>query len=66
MPFRYKIDIISALKAAGYSSYIIQTQNLISQRSMQKMRENKMVTLDTLDKICTLLHCHIEDLIEHF
>lgn len=41
MPFRYKIDIISALKAAGYSSYIIQTQNLISQRSMQKMRENK-------------------------
>lgn len=49
MPFRYKIDIISALKAAGYSSYIIQTQNLISQRSMQKMRENKMVTLDTLD-----------------
>lgn len=66
MPFRYKIDIISALKAAGYSSYIIQTKNLISQRSMQKMRENKMVTLDTLDKICTLLHCNIEDLIEHF
>lgn len=60
---RYK-EIPQKLKNAGYSSYRIREQGILSEGTMQAIRENKPVNLRTLDIICQLLHCPIEEIVE--
>ena len=62
---RYKIDVIKALKDAGYNSTIILNDRIIGQSAMQKLRHEEMVGIRTLDQLCDLLHCQPGDLIEH-
>lgn len=65
MAIRYKLDVIAALKEAGYTSYKIRKEQLINQTALQKIREGKMIAWDQLNTICNLLHCQPGDLIEH-
>lgn len=37
----------------------------ISSSTMAKMGKGENVSLDVIDKICTLLNCRIEDILEH-
>ena len=37
----------------------------MSSSTMAKMGKGENVSLDVIDKICTLLHCGIEDVLEH-
>lgn len=60
---RYK-NVIEQLKDAGYSSYRIRNEKLIAQKTLQNIREGKMVNLETIDLICTLTQKRVEDLIE--
>ena len=62
---RYKIDVIKALKNAGYNSTVILNDRIIGQSAMQKLRHGEMVGIRTLDQLCDLLHCQPGDLIEH-
>ena len=39
MPLVYKIDVLSALKEAGYNTNKIRTEGLLSQSTLQKLRE---------------------------
>lgn len=63
--FRYKLDVITELKRAGYSSYRIRKEGTINQTALQKLRDGKMIAWDQLDIICTTLHLQPGDLIEH-
>ena len=65
MAFVYKIDVIEALRNAGYTSYKIRKDGTINQAALQKLREGKMIAWDQLDKICTALHLQPGDLIQH-
>ena len=65
MAIRYKLDVIAALKEAGYTSYKIRKEQLINQTALQKIREGKMIAWEQLNAICNLLHCQPGDLIEH-
>ena len=65
MPIKYKIDILAALKEAGYSSYRIQKEQIINNVALQKLREGKLISWEQLDKICVILHCQPGDLVEH-
>lgn len=65
MAFSYKLDVIAALKDAGYSSYRIRKDGIINQTALQKLREGKMIAWEQLDTICTLTHYQLGDLIEH-
>lgn len=60
---KYK-NVIEQLKDAGYSSYRIRNEKLIAQKTLQNIREGKMVNLETIDLICTLTQKRVEDLIE--
>lgn len=53
--FVYKFDVLEALKEAGYNSTRILKEGILSQSAMQKLRENKMVGIKTLEKLCVLL-----------
>lgn len=65
MPIRYKVDIIAALKAAGFTSYRIRKEGLINQTALQRLREGKLISWEQLATICKLLNCQPGDLIEY-
>lgn len=62
---KYKIDIIQALKNKGYSTYKIRKEKIFNESQLQQMRDNKLLTQDVLNKVCTLLNCQPGDLLEY-
>ena len=36
----------------------------LSQSTLTRLKNNEVVTTETLDKICSLLHCRLEDIAE--
>lgn len=63
MPVTYKIDVLEALKAKGFSSYRIRREKLLSQRTLQALREGKGISFESLGKICEMLECDISDIL---
>lgn len=65
MPLAYKIDVLAALKAAGYSTYKIRQEGLLSQSTLQKLREGVGVSWENIQTICRLLNCQPGDIMEY-
>jgi putative transcriptional regulator len=61
---RFKINILDALRDRGYNSTIIRKQNLLGQAQLQKLREGRLASWGTLDKVCDLLNCQPGDILE--
>lgn len=64
MPMKYKIDVISALKEAGYNTSTIRKEKIMGEAMLQKIRGGQMVSWATLETICDLLDCQPGDLVE--
>lgn len=64
MPFKYKIDIMEALKEAGYSSTRLRNEKLLGESYMTQLRRGEMVSWKALETICSLLKCQPGELIE--
>lgn len=65
MALKYKVDVLEALKEKGYSSYTLRKEKLLSESTIQKLRNGEGVAWDNLDTLCTLLECNIGDILEH-
>ena len=65
MALKYKINVLDALKEKGYSSYTLRREKLLSESTIQKLREGEGVSWDNLDTLCRLLECDISDLLEY-
>lgn len=65
MALRYKIDVLAALKAAGYNTNRIRKEHIIAEGTLQRLREQKIVSIDIIDKICEILDVQPGDIIEH-
>lgn len=65
MPIRYKIDILEALKAAGYNTTRLRKEKLLGESVIQKMRGKKPLSWHELGTICGLLNCQPGDLVEY-
>lgn len=65
MPFKYKIDIMEALKEAGYSSTRLRNEKLLGESYMTQLRRGEMVSWKAMETICSLLKCQPGDLIEY-
>ena len=65
MPIKYKIDVLAALKAKGYSSTRIRNEKLIGQSYLQQLRHGEMVSWKILEVICRLLECQPGDILEY-
>lgn len=63
MPLRYKINVLTALKEKGYSTYRLSVERILSHSSIQKLKEGKMLGADGLATLCELLECQPGDLI---
>ena len=64
MPIKYKIDVITALKEAGYNTSKIRKDKIMGESMLQKIRSGQMVSWATLDTICNLLSLQPGDIIE--
>lgn len=65
MPIKYKINVLSALKAAGYSTYRLRQEKIFGERTMQKFRKGEIVNADNLAVVCKLLNCQPGDIMEY-
>ena len=63
--FIYKINILDALKEKGYNTNRLRKEKLLGENAIQSIRNNKIVGISALEKICGLLNCQPGDLIEH-
>jgi len=61
----YKIDILSALKAAGYNTNRLRKEQLLSEGVIQSLRQGKHIALHNIDRICQLLNCQPGDLLKY-
>ena len=64
MPIQYKIDILVALKEAGYNTSRLRKEKLLSEGVIQALREGHNISLQNVSKICQLLNCQPGDLLE--
>lgn len=65
MPIRYKVDVIAALKEAGYNTTRIRKDKIMGEAMLQKIRSGQMVSWATLETICSLLECQPGDILEY-
>ena len=65
MPLRFKVNILDALKEKGYTTYTLRKESLLSQSTIQKLREGKGLAWENIERLCALLDCQPGDLIEY-
>ena len=61
---KYKFDVLQAI-LDRYTSYQIRQKKLLGENALQSLRENKMVGIKALDKICDILELQPGDIIKH-
>ena len=59
------MDILKKLDEAGYSTYQLRKEKVLSESVISRLRNNQDVSLTTLDTICYLTGLGIEDLVEY-
>ncbi len=64
MPLIYKIDVIQMLKERGFSTYKLRQEKLLSESTLQKLRNRQAISWENLETLCMLLDCQPSDLIE--
>lgn len=62
---RYRIDVLAALKAAGYSTYKLRKDKIMGEATIQQLRTGTLASLATLELLCRLLDCQPGDIIEY-
>ena len=65
MPIKYKIDVLAALKAAGYNTNRIRKEQLLSESTLQRLRKGELINGENLGKLCELLRCQPGDILEY-
>ena len=65
MPLQFKLDVMSALKKKGYTTYKIRNEKILSESTLQKLRSGKGVSGENIETLCRLLECQPADLLEY-
>ena len=62
---KYKIDILEELKTKGYTTYKLRKNKIIGEAQIQKIRTGEIASKETLNTLCSLLHCQPGDILEY-
>lgn len=65
MPLRFKVNILNELKQAGYNTTKIRNEGLLSQSTLQKLRDGGQLSWSNIEIICKLLNCQPGDILEY-
>ena len=58
-------DILQQLKDAGYNTNRIRKEKILPEGTLQRLRDGKPITTETIDIICNLTGKRIDEIIEH-
>ena len=53
------------MKTKNISTYILREKFNIESRTIRRLKSNQNVTTDTLNKLCNILECKLEDIAEY-
>ena len=53
------------MKQRGVSQYALYPHHKINRSQLDRLRKNKNVETNTIDRLCNILHCRVEDIMEH-
>lgn len=65
MALRYKVDVLTALKHRGWTTYRLRSEKILGEGTIQRLREGRGVSWDALGVLCKLLECQPGDLVEY-
>ena len=65
MSLKYKMNILAALKTAGYNSTTLRREKLLAESTIQKLRKGEMISPSNIDVLCRLLNCQPGDIMEY-
>lgn len=56
----------NTMKKRGISQYDLYTHHNVNRSQLDRLRKNQNVEVNTIDKLCNILGCRVEDIMEHF
>lgn len=65
MAIRYKADILARLKARGYTTSRLRKEKIFGEKAIQDFRTQAEIPYKTINHLCKLLECGIEDIVEY-
>ena len=64
MPMKYD-KLFALMKEKGLTTYRIRQERIITETTLQKLREGRNVTTDSLASLCQALSCQPGDIMEY-
>ena len=53
------------MKNRGITQYDLYTHHGVTNSLLDRLRHNKNIEVNTIDKLCNILNCRVEDIMEH-
>ena len=57
--------LFDLMKEKNLTTYRIRKEKIISETALQKLRQGKNVTMETIERLCSVLHCQPGDIMEY-
>ena len=54
------------MKQRGITQYDLYTHHNINRSLLDRLRNNKNIEIQTIDRLCNILRCRVEDIMENF
>lgn len=65
MAIKYKLDLLPALKAAGYNTSRLRREKIMGEKDIQSLRTGALVSWRNIDKLCRMLNCQPGDIVKY-
>ena len=53
------------MKQRNITRYALYMQYNVNKAQIQRLKKNQNVQVATIDKLCNILHCEVQDIMEH-
>ena len=53
------------MKQRGITQYDLYTHHNVNRSQLDRLRKNLNVEVNTIDRLCNILRCRVEDIMEH-
>lgn len=54
------------MKERGITQYDLYTHYNVTRSLLDRLRCNRNIEVNTIDRLCNILGCRVEDIMEHF
>lgn len=59
-------NLWETMKSKGITQYDLYTKYHMNRSQLNRLRHNQNVEVNTIDKLCNILECKVEDIMTHY